>query len=99
MQGLVRRFTEQQAVWQAAAAAMAELDVLMALAEAAQGTGEGPMCRPHFLPEDADPVRLCVSNLFLTGVPGTCYASSWQGLSAWSFTAFCKGCLFQSVSF
>lgn len=58
MQGLVKRFTEQQAVWQAAAAAMAELDVLMAFAEAARGTGEGPMCRPNFLPENADPVWL-----------------------------------------
>ena len=56
------RFTEQQAVWQAAAAAMAELDVLMAFAEAAQGTGEGPMCRPHFLPENAPPVCLCFTH-------------------------------------
>ncbi|KAK9844444.1 hypothetical protein WJX74_002610 [Apatococcus lobatus] len=56
LQGLVKRFIEQQAVWQAAAQAMAELDVLMAFAEAARGTGEGPMCRPSFLPENADPI-------------------------------------------
>lgn len=62
VQGFVKRFTEQQAVWQAAAAAMAELDVLMAFAEAAQGTGDGPMCRPHFLEEDATPVCLCLTS-------------------------------------
>ena len=44
---------------------MAELDVLMAFAEAAEGTGEGPMCRPHLLPDDAEPV----SASFATGPP------------------------------
>ena len=42
---------------------MAELDILMAFAEVAEGTGEGPMCRPHLLPDDAEPVSASFANL------------------------------------
>lgn len=57
VQGLVNKFAEQQAVWNGAVAAMAELDALMSLAAAAeQASAYGPVCRPSFVaagPRDA----------------------------------------------
>ena len=55
MQGLLKRFAEQQAVWTGAVAAMAQLDALMSLSAAAeQCSAWGPVCRPVFLPADSN---------------------------------------------
>lgn len=51
---MVARFAEQQALWNGAVAAMAELDALMALAAAAeQAAAWGPVCRPTFVQPSA----------------------------------------------
>lgn len=55
MQGVVRRFAREHAVWEAAVEAMAELDALMSLAAVADvGSSQGPMCRPRLVPADGD---------------------------------------------
>ncbi|EIE20176.1 hypothetical protein COCSUDRAFT_18682, partial [Coccomyxa subellipsoidea C-169] len=55
LQGVVRRFAREHAVWEAAVEAMAELDALMSLAAVADvGSAQGPMCRPRLVPADRD---------------------------------------------
>lgn len=53
LQGILRKFSENQAMWSAAVDAVAQLDALMSLAVAAT-CGSGTMSRPTFLPWSSD---------------------------------------------
>jgi DNA mismatch repair protein MSH6 len=64
-QAMVRRmhcdFDRDYACWSAAAEAAAVLDCLAALSHTAVENGEGPVCRPVFLPEEEESEsRLCL---------------------------------------
>jgi len=63
-QAMVRRmhcdFDRDYACWSAAAEAAAVLDCLAALSHTAVENGEGPVCRPVFLPEEEPESRLCL---------------------------------------
>lgn len=50
LRSLLGRFDDDAATWSAVARAVAELDVLLALAVVSRSDGTGPMCRPKVVP-------------------------------------------------